>query len=35
MYNYLAVIPVVIYSDAGYEKETAIKDNKNKSGVYR
>lgn len=31
----MAVIPVATYSDAGSEKETALKDNKNKSGIYR
>ena len=31
----MAVIPVVTYSDAWSEKEIALKDNKNKSGVYR
>jgi hypothetical protein len=35
MYNYLAVLPVAIYSNAESKKETVIKENKNKSGIYR
>lgn len=34
-YDYLAILPVVKYFNAESEKETAIKDNKNKSGIYR
>lgn len=29
----LSILPVIIYSNAESEKETAIKENKNKSGI--
>jgi hypothetical protein len=32
---FLSVIPVVVYSDLETNKKSILKENKNKSGVYR